>query len=261
MNNNLTREELIEVQYSMLQELHNYCTARGIVYYLAFGTLIGAVRHKGFIPWDDDVDIMMTEKEFEKLRQTYKSDRYFITDCFHSKKHQLFFPRIYDSYTCRDDNDETLGVFIDIYIIHGAPNNQIDRARHAVKVMRLKKAFKLYTKWRGMIIRHFLPSLWNHYQSNVASFILRKLYRSLSKYSLENSKIAYPLGGYGMTEMFWKDFLGEPVFVEFNGGKFYAPTKYHEILSTTYGDYMKLPPEEDRHPYHGSSCYYWKNKK
>ena len=261
MDKHLTREELLASQFAMLKEIHNTCVKQGLTYFLAYGTLIGAVRHKGFIPWDDDVDIMMPLCDFEKLRKTYNSDRYFITDCFRDKRHRLCFPRIYDGFTCRDNNDSTLGVYIDIYIIHGAPNNQKERAEHVLRIMKLRKRIDFISKWRGRIARHLFPSLWNQYESRLCSFLCRRLYYVLCRYKYENSKVVYPYSGEGLTDLIWKDFFDDITLVDFNGNKFYAPKRYHDVLSTTYGDYMKLPPEEERRPYHGSSSFCWKRKR
>ena len=255
----LTREELLSVQFSMLKEIHQACVDNGLTYYLAYGTLIGAVRHKGFIPWDDDVDIMMPVEDYEKLRTIYKSDRYYITDCFHDARHKLCFPRIYDSFTCLDENESSLGVCIDIYMMHGAPKNQLERAKHALTITRLNNAKNRYGKYFGMMTRHFFPRLWRNYHSKVVSWYCKKIYKVLSRYKSNSSKLIYAYSGEGLTDIFWKEYFDSTVLLPFNGSEFYAPEKYHEVLSTTYGDYMKLPPEEDRHPYHGASFYCWKS--
>lgn len=259
MNSNLTREELLEVQFAMLQEIHNFCMSNQLTYYLAYGTLIGAVRHHGFIPWDDDVDIMMPVNDYEKLRQLYKSDRYLVTDCFHDKRHQLCFPRIYDSFTCRDNNKHSLGVYIDIYLIHGAPDCDIERAKHALKIMKLKKQCDFMSKWRGRIARHCFPSLWDHYRSSLTTWYCKRMYKILQDYKSVNGKMVFAYSGEGLRDYFWRDFFDETILLPFNGCEFCVPKKYHEVLTTIYGNYMILPPEEERHPYHGSSCYFWKD--
>lgn len=254
----LTREELLSCQYAMLQEIHKTCTENGLTYYLAYGTLIGAVRHQGFIPWDDDVDIMMPVADYEKLRSIYKSDRFFITDCFHDKRHQLCFPRIYDGITCCDGNDNTLGVNIDIYLMHGAPLSAHDRAKHALKLIQLNSFKNTIAKWRGRFARHFFPFMWNQYYSRIVVFLCRWMYKTLNKYDYNTCDIVYAFGGNGF-EFFWRACFNSSILLKFEEDYFCAPSGYHDILTARYGDYMKLPPEEDRHPYHGSSFYCWKS--
>lgn len=254
----LSREELQSSQFAMLQEIHKVCTANNLRYYLAYGTLLGAVRHKGFIPWDDDVDIMMPVDDYLKLKGIYSSDRYFLSDCFHDKRHPAYFPRIYDSYTCREGDEKTLGVFIDIYLIHGAPKNQMECAKHIMKIMKTAAFAKWISKWRGRIVRNFLPFLWNQYESYMVTKFCQRIFNMLNKYKESTCEILYAYGGDGLTELFWKDYFEKTIFLPFNGAEFCVPMKYHEVLSVTYGNYMKLPPEDERHPYHSSNSFCWK---
>lgn len=259
-NKYLTLEELRTSQISMLQEFHRVCVENNLTYYMAFGTLLGAVRHKGFIPWDDDVDLMMPLEDFERLFKLYQSDRYYLTDCFHDKRHQLWFPRIYDSYTCTGGDDESLGVFIDIYIIHGAPSDHLERVKYTAKVMYQKEILSFCKKWRGRLSRHFFPCLWNKRESIIITVLCKKMYETLLKYNFKESEFVFPYSGDGPTEIYWKDYFEKPILLPFNGNEYCAPIHYHEILSSTYGNYMNLPPEEKRIPYHGSSCFCWKTK-
>lgn len=259
-NRYLTREELLSSQFAMLQEIHKVCTANNLKYYLAYGTLLGAVRHKGFIPWDDDVDIMMPVDDYLKLKDIFSSDRYFLADCFCDKRHPAYFPRIYDSYTCRDGDEKTLGVNIDIYLMHGAPTNQKECAKHIMKVMKLTELRNFVSKWRGRMARHFLPFLWNQYESRIVIHYCRRISKLLNKYAEKRCDLVYAYSGDGLTELFWKHYFDKTILLPFNGSEFCAPSKYNEVLSVTYGDYMKLPPEEQRHPYHGSNSFCWKKR-
>ena len=256
---NLTRDELLSSQLAMLQEIHKVCVENDLRYYLAYGTLLGAVRHKGFIPWDDDMDIMMPVEDYFKLKELYKSERYFLADCFSEKKHQAYFPRIYDGKTCRDGDEKTLGVYIDIYLMHGAPfRNQKKCAEHILNIIKLEENRKQVTKWRGRFARHMFPICWNQYESKIITFFNQRIFNQLAKYEYETSEVIYAFGGDGLTELFWKNCFCETVLLDFEGYQFFAPHKYGEVLSVTYGDYMQLPPEECRHPYHGSSSFCWK---
>ena len=80
-------EEMRQLQYELLLELDKICKENGLTYLLAYGSLLGAVRHGGFIPWDDDVDVIMPMSDIDKLEQIYHSDKYSVVTCYNNKEH------------------------------------------------------------------------------------------------------------------------------------------------------------------------------
>ena len=126
----LDRREVQKVEVALLEEFADICEAHGLKYYLAYGTLIGAARHEGFIPWDDDVDVMMPREDFEKLLSHFDQWRLRTTSKFiHSRNGQSRFPygRIIDTRTLVDETycegGEELGAWIDIFPLEDMPIN------------------------------------------------------------------------------------------------------------------------------------------
>lgn len=254
----LTREELLEVQLDMLKNLHTFCVNNGITYYLAYGTLLGAVRHKGFIPWDDDVDILMPYQDWLRFRDSYKDKRYYVADSFTDVRHSLYFGRFYDNYTCRQGFQKMLGAFIDIYCMHGLPDVKFNGVNQVAKVCKMDHLRKQYMKARNWFMyRHLWPTLHPRY-SLLTNIISRKIQKQLSKYSMTDSQIVFAYGGDGLDEVFRSCLFGTPILLQFEDSSFYVPEHYNELLTIMYGDYMQLPPEEQRHPYHGSETFTWK---
>lgn len=251
-------EQRKQIQLEMLIEIDKFCRANNIKYMLAFGTLLGAIRHKGYIPWDDDVDISMPLEDMIRFKNTFKSDNLKYCDVDTEKYYEWTFSRIVHKQTYNKTGlvCKSYGVNIDLY-----PTLEVSSSeKHNMEVIsNLMKHYKRYSrliKFRRRIIR-LLPinSVWGFKEC-----VLK--YRDMN-----HSLLSYPNGGAfhcdaGPLEQFnlhTLDFnpFEDMIEVDFEGYKLMAPAKYHEYLTTRYGDYMKLPPEDQRHPYHGGK-YHWK---
>lgn len=258
MNKKITLEERKKIQLEMLLEIDSFCRSHNIKYMLAFGTLLGAVRHKGFIPWDDDVDICMPLEDMVRFKNEFKSDTLKYSDVDTEPHFEFDFPRI--TYTptysksgicCR-----SYGINIDVYPIIEVSSSMVHNRKIIRKIRPVYNLRRKMIRLRDIMIR-LLPI------STIIGFkyVIRK-YRDMT-FNL----LAYKNGGRfhcsaGPLDQFeLHTFNFNPVEdlieVDFEGYKFLAPAKYHEFLTHRYGDYMQLPPEDQRHPYHGGE-YYWK---
>lgn len=145
-------EELKSIQLGILKDVHDYCSSTNITYWLAYGTLLGAIRHNGYIPWDDDIDIAMPREHYEKFIQSYKKKNTVVYSCSNNKKYILHFAKVYDTRTILKEyanmNIET-GVYIDIFPIDNVPDfkKQQDQLCRKISFYRhvlfLKKNHKL----------------------------------------------------------------------------------------------------------------------
>lgn len=243
----------------ILKELDRYCTENSLRYYLACGTLIGAVRHKGFIPWDDDLDVFMPRPDFMKLNAEYKSEDFSFHTLYNDKAHTYNFGRFCSGnvYTpFKNQRSFTFG--IDVYVINGAPSIRKEQIRHMDETFIHIKRKAMWSRIRNNLVkRHLWPFKTLNFP--LMRCELLKAEAEFAKYDYETCDYIWPYGG-GHLNM-KKENYGVPVRLQFEDGMFMAPEHYHEVLTLAYGDYMQLPSEEKRKPYHTGTEYYWVDEK
>lgn len=249
----LNLKERQALYLSILKDFHAYCEDNNIRYYLACGTLLGAVRHKGFIPWDDDIDVFVPRPDFVRLAHLYSSPQYELHTIYTDKSHQFNFGRLcYNKVYSMLGKRRVFNFGIDVYVINGAPVEEDEKARlfHDVFVHISRKV--KYNNFRDGLVRR---GLWP-FKSLDFSLMNKELFRAekvFERYDYNTSENIWPYGGGRL--ILKKELYGTPTKLEFEGGFYYVPEHYHEVLKLGYGDYMKLPPEKDRIPYHGSDFF------
>ena len=249
-----TLDEAREIMLDILKEIDRICLKYNLKYWLSGGTLLGAIRHNGFIPWDDDIDIDMLREDFEKFKKIAKIE---LREEFYLDSHELeemieYMPlkiRHKNSiYIEKWDNDknETKGIFVDIFPYDKFSKNKIIQKKEMFpKYLYELKTMRMWSNNR---------SLKNRLKSLVIKFlkILPKNYIiNLNKKYFQNSllKKDFVIGyGYGLT---WrKTFEIEDIFPlkrkMFEKNQFFIPNNYKKYLKTFYGDYMKIPDEDKR---------------
>lgn len=258
MKKAITLEERKKIQLEMLIEIDAFCRAHNIKYMLAFGTLIGAIRHKGYIPWDDDVDISMPLEDMMRFKKEFKSERLKYCDVDTEKYYEYHFSRIANNATYSRNGicAKSYGVNIDLY-----PTIEVNASKEENQNI-ADRIYPTYNKRIQMIVLRrrlmkILPI------PTIIGFEKQvRIYRDMSFQLFESKNggryhcIAGPLEKF---ETYTFDFnpFEQMIELDFEGHKFMGPAKYHEFLTKVYGDYMQLPPEDQRHPYHGG-LYYWK---
>lgn len=251
----VTVDERKRIQLQMLMEIDEFCRKNNIRYTLAYGTLIGAIRHQGFIPWDDDVDIMMPLPDMLRFKESFKSNNMLYVDVDTDDMYQYAFSRIVHkgTYTKQGVMYSLGGVCIDLYPILGLPSS-LDEVNDF-----LKQASNELTKRMRFIrlmnfIRRFLPI------RTIPGFHkAMKRYRDfLFQFPYEGTRYYFTNGGeLEMRNVYDFDLFQNIIDVPFEGHVFNAVSCYDHHLRHFYGDYMQLPPEDKRVPYHGDQ-YYWK---
>lgn len=258
----LTLKELQQVSLEILKDVHSFCEANHIQYSIAYGTLIGALRHKGFIPWDDDVDIVMPRPDFERFCKTYQSNNGMRMIYYGNDKTALAaFARLVecdktDYQTERPWTNQRSGVWIDIFPLDGVVNQE----EYSKRYSNLKRLSWYVYKFRRQN-HHIVPtdSLWSKTKTVIAKviglngwipyFLLKRIVSKMTKYKYEDYDF------YGQMSclddgpiMFSKEDFKETVLLDFEDTRFCAMNGYDKVLSQLYGDYMQLPPEDKRAP-------------
>lgn len=238
----------------ILKELDRFCTESNLRYYMGCGTLIGAVRHKGFIPWDDDLDVFVPRPDFMKMVKNYHVNGFVLHTIYNDKAHPFNFGRLCSDRVHRVfRNIKVYDFGIDVYVINGAPSDREQQLQHMNKVFHYIKRKEKLRKFRDNLVRHKLwPS--DNLDFALMNKELIKAEEEFSKYDFESCDYIWPYGG-GRLNMI-KSNYGTPTRIPFEDGLFYAPEHYHKVLTLAYGNYMELPPEDQRLPNHGGS-YYW----
>ena len=247
----LNFEETRQLQFELLIELDRFCKQNGLTYFLAYGSLLGAVRHGGFIPWDDDIDVIMPLQDIVKLEQTYQSDRYSVITCHNNKEFAYPFARLYDNNTfSKCGKFRGLGVGIDIYPMVNAPSENQDSY--------IKKMFKYVPHRRILIkLRSLLANrgLWPSKTLNfkLLNIYCNKMLKQLAESDMQTSQSVYVCSG--ERNIMDKSLFYPAKDIIFNNNSFMAPNDTDQLLTLWYGNYMQLPPEDKRKPYHLGDMY------
>ncbi len=253
--NPVTIEERKAIQLSMLDEIDCFCRENEIKYSIAFGTLLGAVRHKGFIPWDDDVDIMMSLPDLLTFKERFKSESITYYDVDIDNKYCYPFSRLAYNKTYAKDGlvAKTIGVCIDLYVVIGLPRND---EQFFYKVNSLYNKRLDLMKWRSFIISKLPVSNIPFYSKTNKAY--RDLLFNESREYSESSKYYIIAGPVNLrTKMTYdRDIFKEMIELPFEDRTYQAIACWDYFLSLRYGDYMELPAEEERCATHNYNEYW-----
>lgn len=250
-------KEMQQKLYDMFVVFHEVCLKHGIQYYMLAGTMLGAVRHQNFIPWDDDIDVGLYRGEYEKLMmlpsQVWPA-QYRVMQLGTDSHHPYFFAKLVDSTTTLVEDigrEHVIGTYIDIFPLDGAGD------RWSSVILRRKL---IATLWSCRNVSRFVidkkRNIWMTIALRAVRCISPLTYTSMvfflmGIYNSASSKyVGNYLGAWGLREIMDKSIYGEPKLYKFYAGEFYGVEKPHEYLSSLYGDYRKLPPVEKRVSHH-----------
>ena len=257
----------------ILQDVHNLCEKYGIKYFLDAGTLIGAVRHKGFIPWDDDVDIGMPREDYNKFLEIAKKELpdHLFLQTFETDKHYDVYPvpckvrynnTIFLEEHAKENHNMHNGVYIDVFPYDSLPKyNFIYKIQRGLSYNILKSFKRLRDMPEKLSFKNKLTFTFYKLVTKIFPYKRReKFFNYLIKWNDPKSKYM----GYGV-DTFWSEYVYKKsdyfdlVKLEFEGKYFYGPKNYDAILTQLYGDYMTMPKEEDR-VWHAKEIKKRKNK-
>lgn len=249
-------EESRRIQYEMLKHLDDYCSSNSITYYLAGGTLLGAVRHSGYIPWDDDTDIFMPREDYEVFISKYKNNSLYSVYTFHTEDDYFYtFGRIKNNQTYNlRGNKKTAGICIDIYPIDGIPDNEDEIIPFFKEVSRLREKEVFLLRWYDRFYRYHL-SFVNLIIKPILKNNANRLEKTITRYKFSESSKVSPLTD--CNRRFPRTIFGKGQRLLFEDREFVVPDNYQEYLTEEYGDYMTLPPVDKRIPNHVGNYFYY----
>lgn len=266
----LTLPQVKQLELLLLEEVADFCEKNDIQYFLCYGSLLGAIRHKGFIPWDDDIDLGMTRENYDKFIRLYHSERYKLCATELDEPFNFPFIKIYDTHTVHKgitDFGGAMGVWIDIFPIDKLPADDA-KAKKFVKKQVLRQYLITAATARDIQNRKLSSKLviyatrvWKKlfFVKNVN--ISKKCIKAAQRYNGEQTdKMACVVWGYGLREICPSKTFDRTVFAPFEHLNLRILEDYETYLSTVYGDYMQLPPEEDRILKHVDSTFYLKDE-
>lgn len=251
--------EVKEIQLSILRDVSDFCEKSNIRYFLIYGTLIGAIRHKGYIPWDDDIDIAMPRPDYERFMSTYKHQYYETIDVYKDLGYGLASAKVYDKRTKIEMELYNLcsyGVFIDIFPIDGYKSRwQNEKALILQKLINIKKS-RLCIKRK--IVKNAAIALGKIILFPFSqSYLVKKLDSLSRRVAFNKSDKCNCFSSVDVRkEVFPRRVFEEHCYAEFEGKQFRIPIEYDSYLRQIYGDYMLLPPEEKRVSHHGMNAYW-----
>ena len=248
-------KQLHEVQVEILDEVVRICEKYKLNYFLVGGTLIGAVRHKGYIPWDDDLDIAMPRLDYDKFIKVAPQEldkKYYMHNIFSDKDYWLSFTKIRKNNTLFDETmieniESHKGIFLDIFPLDNLNNNKF-LFKIKWSILYNIRYFCLY--YRGVYDRSYI----NHYLT-CKIFSIFKSYKllnfsnwfmKLNKNNKSKYLVSYPGSYTRLKECFERDWFFPAGKIEFEGKMYNCPNNPDALLTHVYGDYMQLPPKEKR---------------
>lgn len=260
----ITFEESKPIMIETLKSIDKCCRENNIKYSICWGTMIGAIRHHGFVPWDDDVDIMMKRDEYNRFLKVYNDPNYKLYTPQKDKNCILLLSRVYNKNTEVVFNyysKSYFGLWISIFPYDNAPDADLEKWEKKrtfwVNLYHIKSMKYLTTESIGRKVIKFVCKI---PLSPFSSFwLFKKIEKCLTMYNGKRTKnICIWDNGFGFTKFFYfpAELFDEFIDVDFDGVKCKIIKGYDQFLRMYYGDYMTPPPVEKQAPSHDYKAYY-----
>lgn len=255
--------ELKSIQLDILQKIDSFCQENNINYFLSYGTLIGCIRHNGYIPWDDDIDICMPRPDYERFITLFNknTDQHKVIEHRIENSYKLPFAKVYNTNTIMNEDmyiKDSFGVYIDIFPIDGINSSkQIKQSLFLNKLLNTKRAIINNNK-RSILKRALLTLGKAIIYPITIHYIINKITKIATATSYVDAKfVANIVSPYGECEIMPKEYFNELNTHSFEGKNFKIPKEFDKYLKSIYGEYMVLPPIEKQISHHSFEAW-WK---
>ena len=269
MKREITIQQLKELLLQVMDAIDKYCRHNEIRYFITAGTLIGALRHKGYIPWDDDIDIVMLRDDYEKFISRFNaySERYKVYSIETDANCHYAYAKVYDSNTVfieghEDMGGKVIGVNVDVFPLDYVTDDYND-------AIRLKNQIKPYDNI--VTVKHIAKKDRGLFK-NVSLFILKavcafvpyswcikridRMARKFEKNTNSRYVVNAVIYAKGEREILEREWFKDSMEVPFENRKYLAPIGADQYMRRLFGDYMRLPPEDKRISHHSFTAYY-----
>lgn len=263
----ISEENYKKMGVEILSVFDNFCRTNNIPYILGYGTLLGAIRHNGYIPWDDDIDLFVFAEDCLKIAKTYtQTGDYKYHNCLYSKTYFLPFDKFSDERTIKVENcnikmNQQIGFNIDIFPIYCFENKEI--AEKCFKSLRfLRKRFRIkIANTNGMpIIKKIIFKTLQLFEPCNINLLSRKIIKKIEKMSCNSSTpnaVATIISDIYSDSLVLLDinFIKNRITHTFENNIFNIPKDYNALLTILYGNYLTPPPLKERVTHHGFLVY------
>lgn len=258
MGDVLTLKEIQKYSYELLVEFANICEENNLKYYLAGGTLIGAVRHKGFIPWDDDCDVLMFRDDYKKLieicsKKETKKNRKLISlyDNSLARNYAKYIRLDYEKEEKGFIKDASSYMGIDIFPVDYISENTF-KFKFQINLLWILRKLQLasVTKYGSgkTPIHTFVKNIYRPFAKMIGKYRIARWMDNVCQWCSSSDYVGAISGMYGAKEKWKKEDFDKGIEMLFETQEFFIPEKYDIYLTNLYGDYMQLPPIEKQKP-------------
>jgi len=260
-------DEQKQIQLNILRKVHHFCESNGLHYTLIFGTLLGAIRHKGYIPWDDDIDIAMPRNDYEVFIEKFQDDNYKVYDYRLDEFYDHPYAKVADTRTLLEERVcmRPIGVNIDVFPFDDLGTSYEESVALANSLSAIKKRFRIKLLkpskknvwWKRLAIRMLKIIVIGQTLKELASKENEKIHMKASEEALYSAILTESSLKACIKSICPKSYFSEYIDVDFEGEKFKAIRGYDSWLRNMYGDYMTPPPEDKRMSPHTIGNVYW----
>lgn len=244
----LSLDQVKQIELDILKYVDAVCKEHNLRYFLSFGTLIGAIRHKGFIPWDDDIDISMPREDYERFVDiTKNASGKYITLYPEKDGYPYPFVKVVDATTeLADENIMDIpdnGLWVDIFPVDGYTISKPTFVNKLATALEKARSLATYEKCPERFKNQ--KALWRVTRCFGYKFFQKKVISLCKRHPYSSAKyVGYAYGA--AMSVYPGDFFEKLIRIPFEDGEFLVPARYNEYLTILYGDYMRIPPKEQQ---------------